>query len=34
MRKGLNEGPIKPIMLGATVWWFSAAPFWLKGGSE
>ncbi len=32
--KALGEGPMKTIMLGATVLWFVVAPFWLKGGEE
>ncbi len=30
----LGEGPMKLTMLAATVIWFAAAPFWLKGGAE
>ena len=34
MFKVLDAGPMKLIMLVATMLWFAAAPFWLKGGSE
>ena len=34
MFKALDAGPMKLIMLVATMLWFAAAPFWLKGGSE
>ena len=34
MFKILDADPMKHIMLAATVLWFAAAPFWLKGGSE
>jgi len=28
----LGEGPMKLIMLLATVLWFATAPLWVKGG--
>lgn len=34
LTKVLGEGPMKSIMLGATVLWFATAPFFLKGGSQ
>jgi len=30
----LGEGPLKLILLAATVLWFATAPFWLKGGGQ
>jgi hypothetical protein len=32
--KLLGESPMKWSMLLATVLWFAAAPFWLKGGER
>lgn len=32
--KALGEGPMKLTMLFATIVWFAAAPFWLKGGEH
>jgi hypothetical protein len=32
--KLLGEGPMKAAMLVATIAWFAAAPFWLKGGEK
>jgi hypothetical protein len=34
MLRAMSEGPMKAIMLGATVLWFVTAPFWLKGGAD
>ncbi len=33
MFKAIDASPMKLIMLAATVLWFAASPFWLKGGS-
>lgn len=30
----LAEASLKAVLLGATVLWFSTAPFFLKGGGE
>lgn len=30
----LGDGPMKAVMLAATVLWFAAAPLWLKGGQR
>lgn len=32
--KMMGEGPMKTVMLAATVVWFVFAPFWMKGGNE
>jgi hypothetical protein len=32
--KAMGEGPMKTALLLATVAWFAAAPFWLKGGEK
>ena len=32
--QAMSEGPMKAIMLLATILWFVFAPFWLKGGSQ
>ena len=32
--KVMGEGPMKAIMLVATILWFATARFWMKGGSE
>lgn len=32
--KMMGDGPMKLIMLLATVVWFVFAPFWMKGGNE
>lgn len=32
--KVMGEGPMKSIMLLATLLWFASAPFWMKGGNE
>jgi len=32
--KMLGEDPMKAILLLSTVAWFSAAPFWMKGGAS
>jgi hypothetical protein len=34
MFKLMGEGPMKLTMLLATILWFAAAPFWLKGGEQ
>jgi hypothetical protein len=30
----LGDGPMKAILLVATIAWFAAAPRWLKGGND
>ena len=30
----MSEIPMKTVMLSATLLWFAAAPFWLKGGES
>ena len=30
----MGEGPMKAIMLVATIVWFVFAPFWMKGGGD
>jgi hypothetical protein len=30
----MSEGPMKAIMLVATIAWFVFAPFWMKGGAH
>ena len=32
--KAMGEGPMKLTMLIATVVWFIAAPYWMKGGDQ
>ena len=32
--KALGDGPMKAIMLAATILWFTTAPFWMKGGDQ
>jgi len=34
MIKAMEAGPMKLIMLIATVAWFVCAPFWLKGAED
>ena len=34
MLKVIGEEPMKLVLLIATVAWFVAAPFWLKGAEE
>lgn len=34
LMKAMSEGPMKLIMLLATIVWFVFAPFWMKGGDH
>jgi hypothetical protein len=34
MFKMIGDGPMKATMLVASILWFAAAPFWLKGGEQ
>jgi hypothetical protein len=34
LAKAIGEGPMKTAMLVSAIVWFTAAPFWMKGGSD